>query len=170
MQPINQSKISMIGENSACVTNRSSYKIVQLRSISPHTARNRTGSFSAMTSGSGWFVPPTQRSCPKWDTSMPTNQNTMKRIILSRGKQSRLCRMFGTSRVTVWSALNYVTNSELAEKIRRVALAEGGIVKCHLGAGGFHAQLPDGLCTRRRRARAARSSNLFERRSRGVRQ
>ena len=63
---------------------------------------------------------------------MLTNQNTMKRIILSRGKQSYLCRIFGTSRVTVWSALNYVTNSELAEKIRRAALAEGGIVECHI--------------------------------------
>lgn len=56
----------------------------------------------------------------------------MKRIILSKGKQARLCRMFGTSRVTVWSALNYVTNSELSEKIRRAALADGGTVECRI--------------------------------------
>lgn len=53
----------------------------------------------------------------------------MKRINLSKNKRARLCRTFGTSGVTVWSALNYVTNSPLAEKIRRAALAEGGVVE-----------------------------------------
>lgn len=56
----------------------------------------------------------------------------MKRINLSKPKKARLRRKFGVSNVTVWSALNYVTNSELAEKIRRAALAEGGIVECHI--------------------------------------
>lgn len=53
----------------------------------------------------------------------------MKRINLPKNKRARLCRTFGTSGVTVWSALNYVTNSPLAEKIRRAALAEGGVVE-----------------------------------------
>lgn len=53
----------------------------------------------------------------------------MKRINLSKNKRARLCRTFGTSGVTVWSALNYVTNSPLAEKIRRAAIAEGGVIE-----------------------------------------
>lgn len=53
----------------------------------------------------------------------------MKRINLPKNKRARLCRTFGTSGVTVWSALNYVTNSPLAEKIRRAALAEGGVIE-----------------------------------------
>lgn len=53
----------------------------------------------------------------------------MKRINLPKNKRARLCRTFDTSGVTVWSALNYVTNSPLAEKIRRAAIAEGGVVE-----------------------------------------
>lgn len=53
----------------------------------------------------------------------------MRRITLPKNKRARLCRTFGTSGVTVWSALNYVTNSPLAEKIRRAALAEGGVIE-----------------------------------------
>jgi len=53
----------------------------------------------------------------------------MKRINLPKNKRARLCRTFGTSGVTVWSALNYVTNSPLAEKIRRAAIAEGGVIE-----------------------------------------
>ncbi len=53
----------------------------------------------------------------------------MKRINLPKNKRARLCRIFGASGVTVWSALNYVTNSPLAEKIRRAAIAEGGVVE-----------------------------------------
>lgn len=56
----------------------------------------------------------------------------MKRINLPKNKRARLCRTFGTSGVTVWSALNYVTNSPLAEKIRRAAIAEGGVVENQL--------------------------------------
>lgn len=56
----------------------------------------------------------------------------MRRITLSKGKQARLCRAFGTSRVTVWSALNYVTNSDLARRIRKAAIAEGGVVECRI--------------------------------------
>lgn len=53
----------------------------------------------------------------------------MKRINLPKNKRARLCRTFSTSGVTVWSALNYVTNSPLAEKIRRAAIAEGGVIE-----------------------------------------
>lgn len=53
----------------------------------------------------------------------------MKRINLPKNKRARLRRTFGTSGVTVWSALNYVTNSPLAEKIRRAAIAEGGVIE-----------------------------------------
>lgn len=53
----------------------------------------------------------------------------MKRINLPKNKRARLCRTFGTSGVTVWSALNYVTNSPLAERIRRAALTEGGVIE-----------------------------------------
>lgn len=53
----------------------------------------------------------------------------MKRVYLSKSKKARLRRAFGVSNVTVWSALNYVTNSPLAEKIRRAAIAEGGVIE-----------------------------------------
>ncbi len=53
----------------------------------------------------------------------------MRRINLPKNKRARLCRTFGTSGVTVWSALNYVTNSPLAEKIRRAAIAEDGVIE-----------------------------------------
>lgn len=53
----------------------------------------------------------------------------MKRINLSKPQKAKLRRRFGVSNVTVWSALNYVTNSPLAEKIRRAALAEGGVIE-----------------------------------------
>lgn len=65
----------------------------------------------------------------------------MKRINLSNPKKARLRRKFGVSNVTVWSALNYVTNSPLAEKIRRAALAEGGVIENRITIpGGF---MPD---------------------------
>jgi hypothetical protein len=53
----------------------------------------------------------------------------MKRINLPKKKQEELQKLFGTSQVTVWSALNYVTNSPLAERIRAIALEEGGVVE-----------------------------------------
>lgn len=53
----------------------------------------------------------------------------MKRINLSKSKKAKLRRVFGVSNVTVWSALNYMTNSVLARKIRDAALADGGTVE-----------------------------------------
>lgn len=56
----------------------------------------------------------------------------MKQINLPKAKKARLRRDFGVSKVTVWSALNYVTDSDLAKKIRNAALAYGGIVECSI--------------------------------------
>lgn len=53
----------------------------------------------------------------------------MKRINLPKSKKAKLRRVFGVSNVTVWSALNYMTDSKLAKKIRDAALADGGIVE-----------------------------------------
>lgn len=62
----------------------------------------------------------------------------MKRINLSKEKRAWLQRAFGVSHVTIWSALNYVTESPLAKQIRRMALANGGIVEtCTFVPAGF---------------------------------
>lgn len=53
----------------------------------------------------------------------------MKYIDLPKEKKALLRRMFDTTGVTVWSALNYVTNSDLARRIRSAAMANGGVVK-----------------------------------------
>ena len=66
----------------------------------------------------------------------------MKKINLPKNKRARLCRTFGTSGVTVWSALNYVTNSPLAEKIRRAAIAEGGVIENQITAMILHNEKP----------------------------
>ena len=50
----------------------------------------------------------------------------MQSIDLSAKKKAQLRREFDVSRVTVWSALTYQTNSALAERIRRRALLLGG--------------------------------------------
>ncbi len=56
----------------------------------------------------------------------------MKQINLPKAKKAKLRRDFGVSKVTVWSALNYVTDSDLAKKIRNAALAYGGKVECSI--------------------------------------
>lgn len=53
----------------------------------------------------------------------------MKYIDLPKEKKALLRRTFGTTAVTVWSALNFVTNSDLAKRIRAAAMAGGGVVK-----------------------------------------
>lgn len=50
----------------------------------------------------------------------------MKAIELSNDKKAKLMRAFGVSRPTVWAALNYITQSSLAKRIRRAAIIEGG--------------------------------------------
>ncbi len=52
----------------------------------------------------------------------------MKYIELPAGKKARICRALGVSRVTLWSALTFQTQSALAEKIRRMAMQDGGRV------------------------------------------
>ena len=46
----------------------------------------------------------------------------MKYIVLSTEKKKELQKEYGVSHVTVWSALNYITKSDLSEKIRTAAL------------------------------------------------
>ena len=53
----------------------------------------------------------------------------MKFIDLPNAKKAQLARLFGKSRQTIWAALNYVTDSDLAKKIRKAALNMGGVVK-----------------------------------------
>lgn len=62
----------------------------------------------------------------------------MKYIELPREKKGLLRRIFKVSGVTVWAALNYQTNSDLANRIRAVALEAGGVVKNTLS-------IPDGF-------------------------
>ena len=56
----------------------------------------------------------------------------MKYIELSTSKKARICRALGVSRVTLWSALTFQTQSQLAEKIRRMAVQNGGRVMIKL--------------------------------------
>ena len=53
----------------------------------------------------------------------------MKFIDLPNAKKAQLARLYGKSRQTIWAALNYVTDSDLAKKIRKAALNMGGVVK-----------------------------------------
>lgn len=50
----------------------------------------------------------------------------MKRIIVNYGTVTELCRTFGVSMVTVRRALRYETSTELAGKIRALAMKKGG--------------------------------------------
>lgn len=52
----------------------------------------------------------------------------MKYIELPTAKKARIRRALGVSRVTLWSALTFQTQSALVEKIRRMALQDGGRV------------------------------------------
>lgn len=56
----------------------------------------------------------------------------MKYIKIQPSTRSRICRALGISRVTLWSALTYQTQSALAERIRRLAIHEGGRVVCEV--------------------------------------
>lgn len=51
----------------------------------------------------------------------------MKRIIVNYGTVSELCKTFGVSMVTVRRALRYETSTELAGKIRALAMKKGGV-------------------------------------------
>ncbi len=56
----------------------------------------------------------------------------MKRINLPKNKRARLCRTFGTSGVTVWSALNYVTNMLKYEGFLFHTPPQKNVNLCHL--------------------------------------
>ncbi|MBQ4532146.1 MAG: hypothetical protein IJA24_02765, partial [Alistipes sp.] len=53
----------------------------------------------------------------------------MKYIELPKEQKGALRRKFNVSTPTIWSALNYVTHSDLAKRIRKAAIAKGGVVK-----------------------------------------
>lgn len=61
----------------------------------------------------------------------------MRYIAMPRGGVKTLMSKFGTSAVTVWSALTYRTSSELAERIRETALGMGGEFACVVRTKGF---------------------------------
>lgn len=50
----------------------------------------------------------------------------MKMIMLPKGGVSKLAKDMGVCRVTVWAALNFKTNSQKADAIRKTALKRGG--------------------------------------------
>ncbi len=48
-------------------------------------------------------------------------------ILTKRGEVTSICYLLNVSRVTVIGALKYRTNSELAKKIRSLAIQRGGV-------------------------------------------
>lgn len=52
----------------------------------------------------------------------------MKKIAIKPGETRELMKAFGVGRVTVWRALTYKGESQLAQKIRTVALRRGGTI------------------------------------------
>lgn len=59
-----------------------------------------------------------------------------KRIIMPLGERQKLARDFGVSLPTVRSALNGITGSKLAERIREEALRRGGEVFLRVSSAG----------------------------------
>lgn len=53
----------------------------------------------------------------------------MAKILRDIETTQELVRVFGVSRVTVWKALEFKTNSPLAERIRRRAIQLGCVIK-----------------------------------------
>ncbi|HBK31194.1 MAG TPA: hypothetical protein DEF88_04650 [Porphyromonadaceae bacterium] len=51
----------------------------------------------------------------------------MGEILMKHGERGKLAKMFGVSEVTVRSALKERTRSELSQRIRKAALARGGV-------------------------------------------
>lgn len=51
-----------------------------------------------------------------------------KQIMLPPAKKAEIIKMFDTTRVTLWSALKFETNSPLAKKLRAAAIARGGVL------------------------------------------
>ena len=69
----------------------------------------------------------------------------MKRqIIIDSDARKRLQEAFGVTRVTVWKALNYESDNELARKIRYTAKKEMGGVEINGPLPGFDTTPPNG--------------------------
>jgi hypothetical protein len=51
-----------------------------------------------------------------------------KFISVPKKMKKEIEAVFGCSRVTVWSALNYKTGSERAKRIRKFAIDKGGVI------------------------------------------
>lgn len=49
-----------------------------------------------------------------------------KQIVIDNEKKAKICKDFRTTNVTLWSALTFKTNSNLAKMLRKVALERGG--------------------------------------------
>ena len=54
---------------------------------------------------------------------MPTKRTI---IVVPKGSVEALCKELNVSRSSVYNALNKTTNSEMAQKIRRLALSDYG--------------------------------------------
>lgn len=53
----------------------------------------------------------------------------MAKVLVEHGEVAKLARLFGIARKTVSEALRGQTNTDLAKKIRKVAIDRGGVVK-----------------------------------------
>lgn len=49
-----------------------------------------------------------------------------KKVLVDQEIREKLRNLFGCSRKTVWEALNYRTDTELAKRIRHTAIKLGG--------------------------------------------
>lgn len=53
----------------------------------------------------------------------------MAKVLVEHGEVAKLARLFGIARKTVSEALSGQTNTDLAKKIRKLAIDRGGAVK-----------------------------------------
>lgn len=53
----------------------------------------------------------------------------MAKVLVEHGEVAKLARLLGVARKTVGEALSGQTNTDLARKIRKVAIDRGGVVK-----------------------------------------
>lgn len=54
---------------------------------------------------------------------------SMAKVLVEHGEVAKLARLFGIARKTVSEALSGQTNTDLAKKIRKVAIDRGGVVQ-----------------------------------------
>lgn len=60
------------------------------------------------------------------------NQTIISKIILPYGMQSKLAALFGVSRMTIFNAIHFKSNSQLAQDIRNTAIIdkyEGALIR-----------------------------------------